>query len=94
MNKNGREEKCVKAVQVGSLIAIKGNYDGQSLVTAAEDGSVKVWSRSGNLRSTLAQTCELPALDFGTVDCFVAGADGIFLRCSATDLLGLLGPRQ
>jgi intraflagellar transport protein 80 len=58
MNQSGREEKKVQVLPMGSVIAIKGNHDGQSLVTAAEDGSVKVWSRSGNLRSTLAQTCE------------------------------------
>ena len=31
------------------------NISGNSLVTAGEDGQVKIWSRSGMLRSTLAQ---------------------------------------
>ena len=29
------------------------------LVTGGEDGQVKLWSKSGNLRSTLAQTSKL-----------------------------------
>ena len=46
MNKNGREEKKVEASKAGAVIKVQGNVDGQSLVSAAEDGSVKVWSRS------------------------------------------------
>ncbi|KAF0693598.1 Aste57867_15463 [Aphanomyces stellatus] len=56
MSKNGREEKKVQASDVGAIISLKWNYDGTALVTAGEDGSVKVYSRSGNLRSTLANT--------------------------------------
>jgi len=51
----GREEKRVQAAKHGAVISLRGNQDGQSFVSASEDGSVKVWSRSGNLRSTLAQ---------------------------------------
>jgi intraflagellar transport protein 80 len=32
------------------------SHDGTALVTVGEDGHVKIWSRSGMLRSTLAQT--------------------------------------
>lgn len=49
------EKTKVQVQKVGSVISVKGNHDGQSLVTAGEDGSVKVWSRTGNLRSTLGQ---------------------------------------
>jgi len=49
------EKTKVQVLPRGSVICVKGNHDGQSLVTAGEDGSVKVWSRTGNLRSTLAQ---------------------------------------
>ncbi|OQR84934.1 intraflagellar Transport protein 80 [Achlya hypogyna] len=56
MSKNGREEKKVQACDAGAIVALKWNYDGTALVTAGEDGSVKVYSRSGNLRSTLANT--------------------------------------
>ncbi|RHY78327.1 hypothetical protein DYB30_008395, partial [Aphanomyces astaci] len=56
MSKNGREEKKVQASDAGAIISLKWNYDGTALVTAGEDGSVKVYSRSGNLRSTLANT--------------------------------------
>ncbi|GBG65480.1 hypothetical protein CBR_g51075 [Chara braunii] len=53
--KNGREEKRVDAHK-GAVIALRWNYEGTALASAGEDGMVKVWSRSGMLRSTLAQT--------------------------------------
>ncbi|KDO33773.1 hypothetical protein SPRG_01653 [Saprolegnia parasitica CBS 223.65] len=56
MSKNGREEKKVMACEAGAVVALQWNYDGTALVTVGEDGSVKVYSRSGNLRSTLANT--------------------------------------
>ena len=34
----------------------KWNHDGTSLMTSGEDGQLKIWSRSGMLRSTHAQT--------------------------------------
>jgi intraflagellar transport protein 80 len=35
------------------LVALKWSHDGGSLATAGEDGSIKVWSKTGNLRSNL-----------------------------------------
>ncbi|CCI46362.1 unnamed protein product [Albugo candida] len=55
ITKSGREEKRVQASE-GAVIALKWNYDGTALITAGEDGMLKIWSRSGNLRSTLAST--------------------------------------
>jgi hypothetical protein len=37
-------------------------FAGTAVVTGGEDGAVKLWSRSGMLRSTLAQTGERPAV--------------------------------
>lgn len=54
MSKTGREEKKVEAHH-GAVIALRWNYDGSALVTGGEDGEVKVWSRSGMLRSRIAQ---------------------------------------
>mmetsp|Transcript_57438 Transcript_57438/g.122180 ORF Transcript_57438/g.122180 Transcript_57438/m.122180 type:complete len:758 (-) Transcript_57438:34-2307(-) len=54
MNENGREEKKVDAHR-GAVICVKWSYDGAAIATAGEDGAVKVWSRSGMLRSTLTQ---------------------------------------
>ena len=39
----------------GAVTSLAWNQDGTSLVTAGEDGSVKQYSRTGNLRSKLAQ---------------------------------------
>lgn len=55
LSKGGREEKKVDAHQ-GAATRLRWNQDGTALVTAGEEGDIKVWSRNGNLRSTLAQT--------------------------------------
>lgn len=52
MSKSGREEKKVAAHE-GAVVSLRWNHDGSALVTAGEDGAVKVWSRSGMHRSTL-----------------------------------------
>eukprot|EP00794_Sanderia_malayensis_P011126 gene11126-12297_t len=54
VSKSGRIEKSVEAHR-GAVLAAKWSYDGNALVTAGEDGQVKIWSRSGMLRSTLVQ---------------------------------------
>lgn len=54
ISKLGREEKKAQACESGAVISLKWNYDGTALMTASEDGTIKIWSRSGNLRSTLA----------------------------------------
>jgi hypothetical protein len=55
-SKTGREEKRVEASSVAAIISLRWNYDGSAIASASEDGSVKVWSRSGMLRSAIA-TC-------------------------------------
>ena len=55
ISKAGREEKKVQAHH-GAVISIRWNYDGSALLTAGEDGYLKVWSKTGNLRNTLANT--------------------------------------
>lgn len=52
---SGREEKKVAAHE-GAVIVVKWSRDGTAMISAGEDGDVKVWSRNGNLRSTLAST--------------------------------------
>jgi len=51
---NGRVEKSVDAHK-GAVTSGRWSHDGLALVTAGEDGTVKTWSRSGMIRSTLAQ---------------------------------------
>ncbi|KAJ8388659.1 hypothetical protein AAFF_G00130680 [Aldrovandia affinis] len=53
-SKMGRIEKSVEAHR-GAVLAGRWNYDGTALITAGEDGQLKIWSKSGMLRSTLAQ---------------------------------------
>jgi intraflagellar transport protein 80 len=54
--KNGRVEKSVPDAHRGAVTALRWNYEGNALVTAGEDGLIKQWSRTGNLRSKLAQS--------------------------------------
>ncbi|XP_045128913.1 intraflagellar transport protein 80 homolog [Portunus trituberculatus] len=54
VSRNGRIEKTVEAHR-GAVLAGQWSHDGAGLVTAGEDGLVKIWSRSGMLRSTLVQ---------------------------------------
>ncbi|KAM6326119.1 intraflagellar transport protein 80 homolog [Podargus strigoides] len=54
ISKSGRVEKSVEA-HSGAVLAGRWNYEGTALVTVGEDGQVKIWSKSGMLRSTLAQ---------------------------------------
>ncbi|RZF37993.1 hypothetical protein LSTR_LSTR006392 [Laodelphax striatellus] len=54
LGKNGRIEKSVIAHKGAALVG-RWSHDGASLLTAGEDGQVKIWSRSGMLRSTVVQ---------------------------------------
>ncbi|XP_035384263.1 intraflagellar transport protein 80 homolog isoform X2 [Electrophorus electricus] len=54
ISKTGRIEKSLEAHR-GAVLAGRWNYDGTALITAGEDGQIKIWSKSGMLRSTLAQ---------------------------------------
>ncbi|XP_072760097.1 intraflagellar transport protein 80 homolog [Anoplolepis gracilipes] len=68
VNKNGRIEKSVDAHK-GATTVGKWSNDGSALLTAGEDGLIKIWSRSGMLRSTLIKA-NLPILTSGwSPDC-------------------------
>lgn len=54
VHKNGRQERVIDAHK-GAVMKTKWNHDGTSLLTSGEDGQLKIWSRSGMLRSTHAQ---------------------------------------
>jgi intraflagellar transport protein 80 len=53
ISRSGREEKKFTAHE-GAVLQLKWSRDGTAIVTTGEDGDVKIWSKSGNLRSTLA----------------------------------------
>ncbi|PIK56093.1 putative intraflagellar transport protein [Apostichopus japonicus] len=55
ISKSGRVEKSVDAHR-GAVLCGRWSYDGSAMATSGEDGQVKIWSRSGMLRSTIAQT--------------------------------------
>jgi intraflagellar transport protein 80 len=52
---SGRIEKTVEAHR-GAVTDLAWNNDGSALLTVGEDGHVKVWSKSGMLRTPLAAT--------------------------------------
>lgn len=56
VSKNGRVEKTVKDAHIGAIVSAKWNFEGSAIATCGEDGLVKVWSRGGQLRSTVANT--------------------------------------
>lgn len=51
----GRVEKVVEA-HAGAILALAWNSEGSAIATAGEDGFVKQWSTTGNLRSKIAQS--------------------------------------
>jgi len=53
-NKQGREEWRSKDAHKGAVISLRWSREGNAIVTAGEDGCVRVWSRTGMLRSQLA----------------------------------------
>lgn len=56
ISRTGRvEKKVADAHKNGALIALKWSHDGGSLATCGEEGSLKIWSKTGNLRSNLIQ---------------------------------------
>ncbi|CCW60819.1 unnamed protein product [Phytomonas sp. EM1] len=52
---SGRVESTIEA-HVGNVTGLVYSPEGNSLITAGEDGAVKVWSQAGIPRSTLANT--------------------------------------
>eukprot|EP00392_Amoebophrya_sp_AT5.2_P014013 g14149.t1 len=54
-NKAGREEKKIASAHRGGITMVRWNYEGTAITTTGEDGSCKIWSKSGMLRSTIAQ---------------------------------------
>mmetsp|Transcript_40835 Transcript_40835/g.96743 ORF Transcript_40835/g.96743 Transcript_40835/m.96743 type:complete len:767 (+) Transcript_40835:180-2480(+) len=78
--RNGRAEKPIQAHQ-GAVICIRWNNEGTAIATGGEDGVIKIWSRSGLLRSTLAQTDSMVYSLWWSPDsnsvCFTSGKDVI-----------------
>lgn len=52
--RSNRVEKNVLA-HTGAIVSGRWSNDGTSFLTAGEDGALKVWSKSGMLRSTVSQ---------------------------------------
>lgn len=55
LNKTGNVQKRVKNAHKGSIISVQFSYDGQTIVSSDEDCVIKLWSRSGMLRSELGK---------------------------------------
>lgn len=55
LNRNARVERNVAAHQ-GAINSIRWSPDGSGLLTAGEDGVLKIWSKLGMLRSTIIQS--------------------------------------
>jgi intraflagellar transport protein 80 len=55
ISRNGKIDKTVEA-HTGAVLSVRWCHDGSALASAGEDGLVKVWSKSGMLRSTLSSS--------------------------------------
>jgi intraflagellar transport protein 80 len=55
LNRTGKVEKVIEEAHQTATICIKWGSDGQTIASSGEDGQVKVWSRSGVLRTSLVQ---------------------------------------
>ncbi|KAK9727581.1 WD domain, G-beta repeat [Popillia japonica] len=55
VNRSGRIEKSIDAHK-GAILVGQWSNDGASLLTAGEDGFIKIWSRGGMLRSTVVSS--------------------------------------
>eukprot|EP00750_Incisomonas_marina_P002863 INCI12731.1.p1 GENE.INCI12731.1~~INCI12731.1.p1 ORF type:complete len:766 (-),score=142.09 INCI12731.1:1994-4291(-) len=54
-NKDGRVEKKIDGAHRGAAICTEWSHEANAIVTGGEDGSVKVWSRMGALRTTISK---------------------------------------
>lgn len=54
-NKQGRVEKNVTDAHSTAIVNLRWSYEGAALATAGEDGQIKIYSKSGMIRSTLVQ---------------------------------------
>jgi WD40 repeat protein len=48
VNKIGKVEKSVQEAHKGAVISVRWSSDGYSLMTAGEDGFIKIWSKTGS----------------------------------------------
>lgn len=53
--KSGKVDKAVEA-HMGAILCLRWNYEGSALASGGEDGVIKIWSRTGMLRSTLVKS--------------------------------------
>jgi len=56
LSQSGRVEKVSNTKHHGAIISIQWNNEGNAVATAGEDGSVKIHSSTGMLRSTLSRS--------------------------------------
>lgn len=49
-------DKTIETAHHGAIVCLAWNSDGTALISGGEDGVIKQWSRSGNLRAKLFQS--------------------------------------
>lgn len=64
LNKTGSVQKSIKDAHKGSIVTVQFSYDSQTIVSSGEDNMIKLWSRSGMLRSELSKG-ESPVYSIG-----------------------------
>jgi len=53
LSRSGREEGKKIQAHEGAVILLRWSHDGAAILTTGEDGEIKIWSKTGNLRSVV-----------------------------------------
>lgn len=69
----GKIDKHISEAHKGSVTAVKWSKDGQTISSVGEDGAVKIWSRSGMLRTELMNLDQgIYSVDWSPTDDYIA----------------------
>ena len=77
------KEKTLQEAHEGAITSVKWDRDGASLASGGADGTVKIWSKTGHLRSNLATFSQ-------AVHCLAWNQDGDFIAVAHGGAVSLI----
>lgn len=78
-----QKQKSIQEAHQGAITSIKWDRDGASLASGGADGTVKIWSKTGHLRSNLAAFSQ-------AVHCLAWNQDGDFIAVAHGGAVSLI----